>query len=226
VANDQGLAGESDATPEEIAQYYDDWATAGYDADVLSWGYEAPQRATSMVVSHLAGTRAASLSSARVLDAGCGTGQVGVALTTAGLCDITGGDFTPASVQAARARGVYAAVDHLDLNGRLSFDDDSFDVAVSVGVFSYLQDTAATLAELVRVVRPSGAVIFTQRTDLWAERNCDEILADLAASGRCDVTTSDVSPYLPGHPEFGDQIGIIYTTVTVGQTVSDTVCPT
>jgi len=69
-------------------------------------------------------------------------------------------------------------------------------------------------------------VIFTQRTDLWAERNCDEILADLAASGRCDVTTSDVSPYLPGHPEFGDQIGIIYTTATVGQTVSDTVCPT
>lgn len=207
-----GLAGASHAAPEEIADLYDVWAAAGYDDDVADWGYEAPEYVAALVAAHFGD------SVGEVLDAGCGTGRVGAALHAVGFRDVVGGDFTPASIEAARARGVYTEVDHLDLNGRLDYADDRFAATVSVGVFSYLTDTAATVRELLRVVRPGGVVIFTQRTDLWRERNCDELLRSLVDDGFCIATTSEPQPYLPGHPDFGDSIRIIYTTLTVDAT--------
>ena len=206
-----GLAGESDASPEEIKALYDTWAAGDYDEDVSGWGYEAPTRVAALVVSQL------GIPFGEVLDAGCGTGQAGAALRAAGVATIIGGDFTPRSIEAARAGGYYDEVRHLDLNGPLDFDDDRFDAAVSVGVFSYVADTAATLIELLRIVRPGGVVVFTQRTDLWARRNCDGVIAALVADGRCEAWMSEPSPYLPGHPDFGADIGIIFTVLTVSR---------
>lgn len=208
--NEDGLAGESDASPEDIAAYYDAWARATYDQDVAAWGYEAPRQVAAMVADHLGEQRSAGL----VLDAGCGTGGVGDALRQAGVERLVGGDFTPASVAAARKRGIYETVDHLDLNAPLDFGDGHFAASVSVGVFSYVQDTAFTIDELLRVTRPGGVVIFTQRTDLWDKRGCPAIIDRLIAAGRCVALTSEPAPYLPGHPEFADDIGIIYTTLT------------
>jgi SAM-dependent methyltransferase len=203
-----GLAGESDASPEQIAGYYDDWAASGtYDGDVSSWGYEAPERVAAMVVAHGR--------PGEVLDAGCGTGRVGIALRAAGIVDIVGGDFTPASNEAARSLGVYRSVDQLDLNSPLAFATDRFSAAVSVGVFSYIADTAAAVGELVRVVRPGGVVIFTQRTDIWAERGDASVVQSFVNSGACTAHVSEPSPYLPGHREFGTDIGVIYTTLEV-----------
>lgn len=204
-----GLAGEFNASPDEIVAYYDTWAAANYDDDVASWGYDAPERVAELLAAGLSET------GAEVLDAGCGTGRVGVALRAVGFDNLVGGDFTPVSVEAARALGLYRVVDRLDLNSPLAFDDDRFAAAVSVGVFSYLADTAATLRELLRVTRPGGVVIFTQRTDLWEERRCDELVAALVDNGACTASSSEPSPYLPGHPEFGDEIRIIYTTLKV-----------
>ncbi len=204
----EGLAGESDATPEAIAAYYDAWATADYDQDVSSWGYEAPEVVAAQVAA-LVGD------GDEVLDAGCGTGRAGSALRAAGVRHIVGGDFTPASVAAARELGVYTSVNHLDLNTRLDFDDDRFAATVSVGVFSYVADTLASITELLRVTRPGGVVVFTQRTDLWVERHCADLIESLVSSGSCTAVMSDPSPYLPGHPEFAAAIEIIYTTLTV-----------
>lgn len=204
----EGLAAESNASPAEIASYYDDWASSGgYDDDVAGWGYEAPERVAVMAADHLRKLPGS------VLDAGCGTGRVGSALRAVGVTTLIGGDFTPASVDAARARGVYDTVDYLDLNARLEFDDNMFAVVVSVGVFSYLTDTAATLRELLRITSAGGAVIFTQRTDLWDERDCDAIVAALVSDELCTADMSDAQPYLPQHPEFASDIGIIYTTL-------------
>lgn len=207
-ATGEGLAAEANAAPDAVVGLYDTWAGSGeYDRDVAEWGYEAPERVAAMVASRLprGGT---------VLDAGCGTGRVGAALAAAGVTGVVGGDFSPTSLEAASELGVYSEVQHLDLNGPLAFSDAQFDVTVSVGVFSYLTDTAATVAELLRVVRPGGAVIFTQRTDLWADRDGDALIETLVESGSCTADVSEVSPYLPGHPDFRDAIGIRYVTLS------------
>ena len=148
-----------------------------------------------------------------MLDAGCGTGQVGTALRERGVHDVLGGDFTPVSIEAARARNVYTAVEHLDLNGPLDYADGRFAVTASAGVFTYVSDTDATIRELLRIVQPGGSVLFTQRTDLWAERGCDGIIKRLVGDGVCAATISEPMPYLPGHPDFVDTIGIRYVTL-------------
>ncbi len=61
--------------PDEVAKRYDDWAT-GYDADLESWSYAAPE-----VVAGIVLTEVPEVTS--VLDAACGTGLVGKALRTA-----------------------------------------------------------------------------------------------------------------------------------------------
>ncbi|MFK7919211.1 MAG: class I SAM-dependent methyltransferase [Ilumatobacter sp.] len=207
AADGAGLAAEANSSPDAIARLYDTWASGGgYDRDVQAWGYEAPERVAAMVAGLVP-------DGGRVLDAGCGTGRVGVALRAAGVVGVTGGDFSLESVAKAGRLGVYDTVQHLDLNAPVEFADGHFDVTVSVGVFSYLTDTAATLAELLRVVKPAGAVIFTQRTDLWEERDTQGTIDELVSAGACTAAISEVSPYLPGHPDFGDSIGIRYVTL-------------
>ncbi len=203
-----GLASQVDAPSEAVAELYDTWAADGsYDRDVEQWGYEAPERIADAAVAALARV------SGPVLDAGCGTGRVGRALAARGVTNVVGGDFTAASIEAARELGVYSELAHLDLNGPLDFDDGRFAVTASAGVFTYVDDTEATLRELLRIVRPGGSVLFTQRTDLWVRRGCPAILARLIERRACTASVSDPMPYLPGHPDFGTSILIRYVTL-------------
>lgn len=202
------LADQFGASIEEVIALYEEWAASGtYDRDVDDWGYEAPDRGASKVADAMARYPG------RVLDAGCGTGLVGAALAAVGVDDIVGGDVSPASLEVARDRGVYTDLIPLDLTAPLDLADGSFAATVSIGVFTYVADLDTALRELLRVVAPGGSVIFTQRTDLWAERNCDAILTDLVDEGLCTADITGPQPYLPGHPEFGDAVHIRYVTL-------------
>ncbi|MGA9276076.1 methyltransferase domain-containing protein [Ilumatobacter sp.] len=208
----EGLAAQFDADPASVAAMYDDWVVTRYDADLVEWGYEAPARIVALVVELLDSGDGDGEGS--VLDAGCGSGLVGVELNRRGLTGIVGGDFSAASVEVARSRGVYHEVVELDLNAPLAFDDGRFVAVVSVGVFSYLTDSEATIRELLRVVEPGGWVCFTQRTDLWDDRDFSGLLRGLEDEGVCAVNISQPQPNLPGHPEFGDEIRVFDVTLT------------
>lgn len=201
----EGLAARFDASPAEVAALYDDWVITRYDADLAAWGYDAPVRTAEMI--------AELVTAGPVLDAGCGSGLVGAELQRRGIEPIVGGDFSAASVETARSRGVYREVVELDLNQPLDFADEEFRAIVSIGVFSYLADSDATIRELLRVVQVGGPVVFTQRTDLWEVRDFALLLSGLADEGVCDVSVSTPQPYLPRHPEFGGEIGIRYATL-------------
>ena len=202
----EGLAAQFDAAPADVAALYDDWVMTRYDADLAAWGYDAPACAAELMSS--------LVSEGPVLDAGCGSGLVGGELRVRGLAPILGGDFSAASVETARSRGVYSEVMELDLNRPLPFADGEFRAVASIGVFSYLTDSEATIRELLRVVQVDGPVVLTQRTDLWVERDFARLLNDLDDEGVCDVAVSPAEPYLPLHPEFGNAIGIHYVTLT------------
>lgn len=202
-----GLSTVWDADPAEIRATYDDWVSGGdYDRDVESWGYRIPQMLADEV-------SAATDPDASVLDAGCGSGLSGAALRDAGMTRLTGGDFSPESLVEARARGVYTDVVELDLNRPLAFDDAQFGAVMSSGVFTYVADGAATLRELLRIVEPGGIVAFSQRTDFWDARGFTDIVDSLVETGLCTADVSEPVAYLPGHPEFGDDIQVILTTL-------------
>src|SRR4051812_9175039 len=155
--------------PREVADRYDEWAK-GYDHDLASWSYQAPEVVADIVVS-LAPTTAS------VLDVGCGTGLVGRALRTRGFSgQMLGLDISQESLRSALRCGAYDGVARADLQQPLPHAADSVDSLVCVGVMTYLPDVDAVWRELARVVRPGGLVVATQRDDLWRTRSCQSVV--------------------------------------------------
>ncbi len=213
-----GLSGlaHSQSTAEVIARY-DGWV-GSYNEDLQSWGYEVPQTLASELADHLSKTPGASsrTQSQPILDAGCGTGLVGVELAKVGLGPLLGIDGSQESLAAAGATGVYERLNQGDLLATLAFEDEAFSAVVCGGVLTYLPDTERVLRELVRVTQAGGVVLATQRTDLWVERNCDEVMASLDRTPGLNVSWTEPRAYLPGHPEYGESIRVVYITITVG----------
>lgn len=99
---------------------------------------------------------------ARVLDVGCGTGDLALlAKETEPGADVHGVDPDPAALARAAAkahrRGLEVAFDEA-FGGALPYEAASFDRAVSSFVFHHLETETkrATLRELVRVLAPGG----------------------------------------------------------------------
>jgi SAM-dependent methyltransferase len=105
------------------------------------------------VTQHLAGAR-------RVLDVGCGEGQVArhVARTVSGST-VVGVDPADAQLQVARERGGGVAY----LRGRadaLPVRTGAFDAAVACLVFEHITEMDAAIAEVARCLAPGGVFLF------------------------------------------------------------------
>ncbi|HMJ32560.1 MAG TPA: ubiquinone/menaquinone biosynthesis methyltransferase [Baekduia sp.] len=124
---------------------------------VLSFGQDPRWRQT-MVAAVDAG------SDERVLDVATGTGLVAQELVRRYGCSVVGLDQSAAMLEVARARVAAdpALAQRVSLTvgeaERLPFDDGAFDHLTFTYLLRYVDDPAATLRELARVVRPGGRV--------------------------------------------------------------------
>ena len=193
---------------DEVRAVYDEWADT-YDETLASWNYRAPAEAAGMLRAELA-------ADAAILDAGCGTGLTGAALRAAGFTGpIDGIDLSPASLKEAKTHGLYRDLSVVDLQTLpLPIGDDAYDGLLCIGVMTYVPDGEGILREFARVVRPGGRVLITQRDDLFRERGYAEMF-DRAADVVGDVRLSEPQPYLPGNPDFGENIKVIFAMMTV-----------
>jgi SAM-dependent methyltransferase len=96
----------------------------------------------------------------RVLDVGCGTGSLTFTLPEiANVAGVTGIDLTEPYVEFARARNTDQRISFQQADARvLPFEENSFDRAFSMLVLQFIPDAARPVAEMCRVVRPSGTV--------------------------------------------------------------------
>jgi SAM-dependent methyltransferase len=108
---------------------------------------------------------------ASILDAGCGSGRNMVELARHGT--VTGIELSPTSVAVARDRHSGEVIEGSVLD--MPFEDDSFDLTVSLDVIEHLQDDVAALRELRRVTKPGGALLVTVPAYQWLWSGHDEI---------------------------------------------------
>jgi demethylmenaquinone methyltransferase/2-methoxy-6-polyprenyl-1,4-benzoquinol methylase len=99
----------------------------------------------------------------RVLDVATGTGMVAFALAARG-CEVVGLDQSPEMLAQARAKlaanpQMAARVNFVAGQAEaLPFDEGEFDALSFTYLLRYVDDPAATLRELARVVRPGGRI--------------------------------------------------------------------
>ena len=186
------------------AAYYDDWAES-YDDTLAQWNYRSPVIVAAMLKQDVP-------PGGPVLDAGCGTGLSGRALHDAGFRRITGIDISQASLDVAAQAGVYERLVQVNMQqAPLPLETGEFAAVQCVGVLTYVPDTAAILREFCRVVRPGGLVAFTQREDLFNEREVAGVMQTLADEGLwTPVSVSEPQAYLPGNADFADRVRVIY----------------
>jgi len=92
----------------------------------------------------------------RLLDVGCGGGALAAELAGHNWT-VTGVDVSAAQLELARARGI----DVVEADAaQLPFEDASFDAAVSMFTHTDVDDFAAVLREVARVLRPGGAFVY------------------------------------------------------------------
>lgn len=97
----------------------------------------------------------------RVLDVGCGSGQLAVALAPL-VAHVTGVDLTPAMLDQARALQAKAGVANVEWKQadslRLPVEDGSFSLVISRSMFHHAADPLGTLAEMRRACAPGGRI--------------------------------------------------------------------
>lgn len=155
IAMSHALNGES----AKLRELYRTWAS-GYDDDVLSEDYQGPQ----VVATLLDEWSDTTTEGAAVLDAGCGTGLVGIELARRGYRTIDGCDLSEEMAEVARGTGVYRDLHSgIDLNWDLGTVPCEYDLVACCGVFTLGHVQPSALNQLLKAVRPGGVVVVSTR---------------------------------------------------------------
>lgn len=129
---------------DDHAQWWIDGFTDGADAEYV-------EQIIPLAVQELAGC-------ARVIDIGCGEGQLSRALAASG-CEVFGVDPTAQHVRLARERGGGPTY---EVGGAeaLPVGDGAFDGALACLVFEHIDELEAAIAEVSRVLSDGGRFAF------------------------------------------------------------------
>jgi ubiquinone/menaquinone biosynthesis C-methylase UbiE len=98
----------------------------------------------------------AELKPKRVVDIGCGLGELGERFAKELGAEVWGIDISPRMVELARARGVDAQIGDAE---RLPFGDDSFDCAFAGWVLYHVPNLTQAISECARVLTKDGTLV-------------------------------------------------------------------
>ena len=186
----------------ELEERYDEWA-GEYDQDLREeFHWIAPRTTVALFSRYVA-------CSAKILDAGVGTGLVGECLIDAGFDDLHGIDLSVGMLDVARDKGIYRELRQMTLGEHLDFADDTFDAVISVGVFTTGHAPAHAFDELIRITRSGGYIFFSLKTELH-EAGFGRYLDGLEAAGKWSVAkrSERYRPMPKGEPEVEHQVWV------------------
>jgi len=185
--------------PEELLKYYQDWTDNNkYNKDMVDWNYTAPQETVSVLRKY------ALKKNSRILDAGCGTGLVGIELKKYGYSNIEGVDFSQSMLDLV-PQNIYQKIEKIDLNKPLKFKHNIYDVVMCVGTFTYGHVKPHALNEIIRITKKKGLICFTVNEGIYEEYGFDKKIKELTNNKLWNVkeffksnyiTTKDVEAWL------------------------------
>ena len=187
----------------ELSERYDEWAK-DYEKDLSEvFGWIAPKTASDYLAKYVE-------ANSNVLDAGAGTGLVGLALAEHGFQNLTAMDLSEGMLKEARNKNVYKSFDQMTLGEHLDYETNSFDAVITVGVMTLGHAGPESFDELIRITKPQGYIVFTIRTDVYLENGFKEKQAEVESNKLWKlIEISDEFHPLPvGEPEVLHQVWV------------------
>jgi ubiquinone/menaquinone biosynthesis C-methylase UbiE len=118
----------------------------------------------------------------KVLDVGCGPGEMARELSRRGY-EVWGVDIAEPMIRYARVHCGSGRFLAGDLE-HLPFRDNTFDAVVCLGVVEYLDTTERSLREVWRVIRPGGKALISTASAISPLYHVDRVLISLMAAAR------------------------------------------
>ena len=140
---------------DEVMKYYDEWGEENkYDKDMVDWNYTGPKETTEVFIKYNKDKEA------KIYDAGCGTGLVGVELKKYGYKNFFGADLSQKLLNLV-PKNLYQKLDKVDLNKPINETDNTFDAVMCVGTFTFGHVKPPALDEFIRITKNKGLICFT-----------------------------------------------------------------
>ena len=133
--------------------------------------------------------------SLRIIDVGCGTGLVGVELEKGGFSNFDGIDISQEMIDIAKQRG-YSKLFIGSLNVSLPCENNEYDSALCVGVFTHGHVGSNRLDELVRIVKPGGIICFTVNEGVYDSYGFDSKIKNLESTNIWKILEIRKSDYM------------------------------
>ena len=154
-------------------KYYDEWGDGNkYDKDMVDWNYTGPKE-TTKVFSEFQKNK-----DAKIYDAGCGTGLVGVELKKYGFKNFHGADLSKKLLELV-PNDLYEELEQVDLNKPINKKDDEYDSVMCVGTFTFGHVKPPALEEFIRITKHDGFICFTINEGIHEEYGFDKKIEQL-----------------------------------------------
>ncbi|MEM7287802.1 MAG: class I SAM-dependent methyltransferase [Actinomycetota bacterium] len=191
-------------TPDDNRRLYAQWAST-YDSGFLeTQGYVYDRSVATAFVD--AGGRGP------VLDLGCGTGAVGIALAMLGVDTIDGLDISPEMLEQAATkqvedRPVYRRLVTGDLLAGIEIPDGAYAGVVSAGTFTHGHVGSEALGEVIRVGAPGCSFAIGINSAHYELRGFADALRGFEADGAItDLGHQDLPIYENNDSEHGSDL--------------------
>lgn len=154
-----GALRDSKRAPEDYIRTVFDGYADRFESHLISLGYNIPGAIRSALQNHP--RIVAGLSLGPVLDLGCGTGMVALAIGDLPLGPFTGIDLSPRMLAHARAKRLYVDLREADIMTDLAKRGERWPLIVAADVLCYFGALEPLLAQVHEALQPGGWFIFS-----------------------------------------------------------------
>jgi predicted TPR repeat methyltransferase len=175
---------------DEVMKYYDEWGMQNkYDQDMVDWNYTGPKESVNVFKKY------ALNKNIKILDAGCGTGLVGVELKKFDYLNIEGIDLSKKLLDLV-PQNLYKKLQQADLNKKIMSVDNNYDAVMCVGTFTFGHVKPPALNEFVRITKNNGLICFTINEGIHEEYGFDKKIKELSDSNLWNLKEFFKSDYI------------------------------
>ena len=174
----------------EVEDYYDEWTVENkYDKDMVDWKYSGPQETVTFFKKHNIKKEI------KILDAGCGTGLVGVELKKNGYLNLDGADFSQKMLDLV-PKNIYENLFKIDLNQKVNIADDTYEGITCVGTFTFGHVNPPALDEMIRICKNESLICFTINIGIYEEYGFDKKIKELEDNNSWKIIEFIKSDYI------------------------------